>query len=123
MNLSETVVILGASDKPERYAYQAMRQLRAQGHRVVLVNPRLDHIEGHPVVHDLADLSVPVDTVTLYVGAAVSSGLEEKLRTLRPGRVIFNPGAENPALAASLREAGIQTEEACTLVLLRTGQF
>lgn len=63
------------------------------------------------------------DTITVYVNPSVSSGLEEAFLRARPRRVIFNPGAENPDLADRLREAGIEVEEACTLVLLNTGQF
>jgi predicted CoA-binding protein len=119
----ERVVILGASDKPERYAHQAQHLLVRHGHEVIPVHPRLKEIEGVPVVADLAQVAGPVDTVTMYVGPAISTGLNEKLIALKPRRVLFNPGSENPALSTQLRAAGIGTEEACTLVLLHTGQF
>jgi len=119
----ERVVIVGASDKPERYAHKAMHALLRHGHEVVLVHPSLKAIEGRPVYPDLSEISGQVDTVTLYVGPAISSGLSEKLISLRPRRVLFNPGTENPGLAAQLVAAGILTEEACTLVLLATGSF
>jgi uncharacterized protein len=122
-NSPQRVVLVGASDKPERYAHLAMVMLREHGHEVVLVHPRLKVIDGLPVLADLADVSGPVATVTLYVGPAISTGLTEKLVTLRPKRLIFNPGTENPELEAALSAAAIPTEEACTLVLLRTGQF
>jgi uncharacterized protein len=124
MNSSpQRVVILGASDKPERYAHKAQMALRQHGHEVVPVHPRLKEIEGQAVVPDLSEVTGPVDTVTMYVGPAISAGLAEKLTALKPNRVIFNPGAENAELAEKLTEAGIQTEEACTLVLLATDQF
>ena len=59
----------------------------------------------------------------MYVGPAISANLAQPLLALRPGRVIFNPGTENPTLAAQLEAAGIPTEEACTLVLLSTGVY
>ncbi len=119
----QRVVIVGASDNPERYAHKAMRSLLDHSHEVVLVHPRLPSIEGRAVHHDLAEIDGPVDTVTLYIGPAISSGLADKLIALKPRRVLFNPGAENPSLAAQLQAAGIATEEACTLVLLATGAF
>lgn len=119
----QCVVIVGASDKPDRYAHRALEALRTQGHKVVPVHPKLTAIEGIPVVADLTDVQGKVDTVTLYVGPAISSGLTQKLIQLRPGRVIFNPGTENPALESDLQAAGIPIEHACTLVLLGTGQF
>ena len=119
----QRVVIVGASDNPERYSHRALLLLRKHGHEVVPVHPKLAEIEGVAVVADLSAITCPVDTVTMYVGAAISNGLTEKLIALKPRRVIFNPGAENTALADALQNAGIACEEACTLVLLNTGQF
>ena len=119
----ERVVIIGASNNPERYSHRALLLLRKHGHEVVPVHPKLADIEGIPVVADVGLISGPVDTVTMYVGAAISSGLQDKLIALKPRRVIFNPGAENAPLAGALQKAGIACEEACTLVLLNTGQF
>jgi uncharacterized protein len=119
----ERVVIVGASDNPERYSHRALLLLRQHGHEVVPVHPKLTEIEGISVVADLSLISGPVDTVTMYVGAAISAGLQDKMITLKPRRVIFNPGAENADLAAALEKTGITCEEACTLVLLNTQQF
>jgi predicted CoA-binding protein len=121
--MSHRVVIVGASDKPERYAHQAMRSLLQHGHQVVLVHPRHSAIDGHPVHASLRDVSGPVHTVTLYVGPTISTTLQADLIALHPSRVIFNPGAENPQLAQHLQQAGIPTENACTLVLLATQAF
>jgi hypothetical protein len=119
----ERVAIIGASDNPERYSHRALLLLRRYGHEVIPVHPRLEQIEGVPVAADVSAINGPVDTVTMYVGPGISSSLQEKLITLKPRRVIFNPGAENAALASALEKAGIACEEACTLVLLNTGQF
>jgi predicted CoA-binding protein len=120
---TQRVVIIGASNNPERYSHRALLLLRKHGHEVVPVHPKLTEIEGIAVVADLSAITSPVDTVTIYVGAAISNGLKEKLTSLKPRRVIFNPGAENTALADALQNTGIACEEACTLVLLNTGQF
>jgi predicted CoA-binding protein len=120
---SQRVVIVGASDKPDRYAHQAQMLLQLHGHEVVPVHPKLAEIAGVPVVADLSGIPGAVDTVTLYVGPAISAGLADKLVGLKPRRVIFNPGTENAELAAKLQAAGISTEQACTLVLLQSGQF
>ena len=119
----ERVVIVGASNNPERYSHRALLLLRKHGHEVVPVHPTLAEIEGTPVVADVGLISGPVDTVTMYVGAAISAGLQDRLIALKPKRVIFNPGAENALLAEALQKAGIACEDACTLVLLNTGQF
>jgi uncharacterized protein len=120
---TERVVILGASDKRERYSHRAMKMLLDHGHEIVLVHPKLAQIEGRDVVNDLGAVTGAVDTVTMYVGPDASAPLADKLISLKPARVIFNPGSENPALQQRLADAGIRVEEACTLVLLSTGQF
>ena len=119
----QRVVVVGASAKPERYSNRAVHLLIQHGHEVVPVNPAVSSIEGLPVVSRIEDLSGHVDTLTLYVSEEKSSALEDAIIHLHPDRVIFNPGAENPALRATLEANGISTEEACTLVLLSTNQF
>jgi predicted CoA-binding protein len=121
--MKQTVAILGASQNPSRYAYLAFQKLRQHGHHVIPVNPGFAALEGVPVVPSLKDIREPIDTLTMYVGPKRSSELQDEIVKLKPKRVIFNPGSENPALAAVLRQAGVSVEEACTLVLLSTDQF
>jgi uncharacterized protein len=118
------VAVLGASPKPDRYSNKAVRLLGEHGHEPIPVNPGYDEIEGRPVVHALNDM-IPgsVDTLTVYVGPDRTADLAEDILQLKPSRVIFNPGAENRVLAEQLRAHGIEVLEACTLVLLNTGQF
>jgi len=121
--MSERVVILGASDQPDRYAHKAFRMLREHGHEVVPVHPTLPSIEGVAVVPDLRSVEGPVDTLTLYVRPSISESVAADIIAMKPGRVLFNPGTESAVLQAKLDEAGISREEACTLVLLGTGMF
>jgi predicted CoA-binding protein len=123
MSAAQTVAILGASSDPERYAFKAQRLLKEHGHRVIPVSAKEATIDGDATVAQLRDIEGAVDTLTLYVRPAISSKYREQIEALKPGRVIFNPGTENEELAAALRAAGIDTEEACTLVMLRTGHF
>jgi hypothetical protein len=118
-----TVVVLGASPKPVRYSYQAVRLLHDKGFRVIPVHPKATRIDHIPVVHSLADIGGPVDTLTLYIGPERVRTQVQAIVDLRPGRVILNPGTESHALELALLQADIPYEAACTLVLLRTGQF
>ncbi len=117
------VAVLGASPKPQRYANQAIRLLLEHGYRVTPIHPKIPEIEGLPVASSLAEVARPVHTLTLYVGPARLEPLADEIVAAAPGRVIFNPGTETPAVQRALDAAGIPWEEACTLVLLRTGQF
>jgi predicted CoA-binding protein len=117
------VVVLGASPKPTRYAFQAVKLLRDQGYRVIPVHPKAARIDHIPAVHSLAAVGEPVHTLTLYVGAERTRRIIDEIVGLRPGRVIFNPGTESRDLERALKDARIPFEQACTLVLLRTRQF
>jgi len=117
------VVVLGASPKPTRYAYQALRLLDDLGYRVLPVHPAIEEIDGIRVVPHLDAIAEPVHTLTLYVGPERSQTLIPAILELGPGRVIMNPGTESLELEEALQQAGIPCERACTLVLLRTGQF
>lgn len=119
----QRVVVLGASNKADRYAYKAVRSLLDHGHEVIVVHPAMQEVCGQQAVPDLDAVTGPVDTLTMYVGPAISTPLAGAILHLKPGRVIFNPGSENPQLEETLRTAAIPCEHACTLVLLRTGQF
>jgi predicted CoA-binding protein len=123
MSETQTVVVLGASHKPERYSNRAVKMLREKGHRVIPVHPKRESIEGLPVVHHLSGINGPVDTLTLYVGPDRQRPMIEDIVALHPGRVIFNPGTKSKALQDKLSESNIPFLEACTLVMLQTNQF
>lgn len=121
------VVVLGASDKADRYSYQAVNLLHEKGYNALPVNPKLTQIHGIKVYNSLDEVSEAfpgdIHTLSLYVNPSISSAAKDEIIKLRPQRVVFNPGSENPDLENELSKAGIETKEACTLVMLRTGQF
>jgi predicted CoA-binding protein len=119
----ETVAILGASPKPDRYAYKALEMLHEYGHRTLPINPAFDEILGEMCYPTISTAPGPIDTVTLYLGEARSNPLIDEIISAKPRRIIMNPGAENGVLATRAEEAGIEVVEGCTLVMLRTGQF
>jgi len=117
------VAVIGASDKTDRYSYKAVVLLKEKGHVVFPVHPRIRDIEGLKVYKSIADIDESIDTVSLYVGKDSSDAIIDDILAKKPGRIIFNPGAENPDFQARVDENGIKTVNACTLVMLRTGQF
>jgi len=118
-----TVVILGASDKAERYSNRAQKLLMEQGFSVVPVHPTLETVEGVPIVHILADVPRHPDVLTVYVNPEHSAALVDDIRAVAPKTVIFNPGTEHPGLESDLTASGIRVIRACTVTLLVTGQF
>lgn len=120
---NQTVVVLGASPKPERYSNKAVALLKEHGYEVIPVNPSGVGIHGLSTVKSLADIQVTAGTLTMYVSPEVSSGQKDAILQLAPERVIFNPGSENSELEAALKDNGIKIVHACTLVMLKMGQF
>jgi predicted CoA-binding protein len=120
---SETVAVLGASPKSDRYSFKAIVLLQQYGHKPVPVNPAYDEILGEQCYPKILAAPKPIDTVTLYLGSARSNPLIEEILSVKPQRIIMNPGAENETLAKKARDRGIEVIEGCTLVMLRTGQF
>lgn len=115
-------LVLGASHKPERYSNKAMNLLREHGHEVLALGRRARQFDDWQIDEGQPDYQ-EVHTVTVYLSAKNQKEYYDYLLKLSPQRVIFNPGAENPELAALLTKAGIAVEQACTLVLLHTGQY
>ena len=120
---SETVAVMGASPKSDRYAYRAMKMLADHGHKAVPVNPAFEEVLGETCYRSIADVPGSIDTVTMYLGKQRSDPLIDEIVSAKPRRIIMNPGAENDELAAKAEAAGIEVDYACTLVLLQTGSF
>jgi len=122
MKEMKNTLVLGASDNPSRYSYMAVQKLRAYGHPVKAIGRKRTFVD---------DVSIDVeqkpheniDTVTLYLNSRNQKEYYDYIMQLSPKRIIFNPGAENPELADLAHAKGIETLEACTLVMLSTGQY
>ena len=113
---------MGASANPERYSYLALHDLLAYGHPVVAVGKSGGMQEGI-TIHKEPVAEENIDTVTLYLNPAHQKQYYEYILSLRPKRIIFNPGTENRELAKIAEQAGIQPVIACTLVMLRSGLY
>ena len=115
-------IILGASPNPERYSYLALNKLKAHQHPVVAIGKRKAQVGDTEIITDTPD-EKEVDTVTLYLNPQNQKPYYNYILSLHPKRIIFNPGTENEELESLAESQGIQCQEACTLVLLSTGQF
>lgn len=122
-DMMTAVAVIGASDKPERYANMAMHVLREHGYEVVLVNPFKSEIEGQKCYSSVADYDGDIDTVTLYVNPARFHDHIQAVIKAAPRRVIMNPGTEDAQHERLMADSGIKVERACTLVLLSQHQF
>lgn len=115
-------LVLGASDNPSRYSYLAIQRLKEHGHPVVAIGKRPTVASGVNIGTEKTP-EQGVDTVTLYLNPDHQKDYYNYILSLKPKRIIFNPGTENQELAQLAAKNQIQPMEACTLVLLSTGQY
>lgn len=119
---AKKTLVLGASSNPSRYSYLAMERLQSKGHPVIGIGKKAEEVLGVDV-KTTKDNYDDVDTVTLYLNPQNQIPYYDYILGLHPKRIIFNPGTENPELQALAQDQGIETQEACTLVMLSTGQY
>ena len=115
-------LIIGASPNPSRYSFIAARRLTSAGHPVFLVGRRKGFVVDQEIHQSKIDWD-DIDTVTLYINPSHQPEFYDYIISLKPKRVIFNPGTENPEFESMLVNKNIIPIEACTLVMLSVGQY
>jgi len=115
-------LVVGASVNPNRYSYKAVTMLHNFEHEVVALGLRKGEIGDIDIITEIPDV-MDIHTITLYLNPKRQVEMYDDLLKLEPVRIIFNPGTENRELAELANKQGIETVEACTLVMLSTGQY
>ncbi len=110
-------LIIGASNNPNRYSYKAAHQLTQNGYEIIPFGVKRGEVAGEKIENEW-NSNWEVDTVTMYVNSSLQEQYYNDIIALKPRRVIFNPGTENPSFTKLLNQNNIETENACTLVLL-----
>jgi predicted CoA-binding protein len=118
----KTTLVIGASENTERYSNRVTRMLHRQNIPVVAIGLKSGEIDGIKIQTGFPQLK-NVDTVTLYIGPQHQPQYYDYILNLKPERVIFNPGTENPEFEKTARKAGIEVLEACTLTMLSIGNY
>lgn len=120
--MSKKTLVLGASPNPERYGFKATAMLNEYKHEVVAFGIKKGDVNGQVIINELPT-DTDFDTITLYLGPPNQKQYYNYIVERKPKRVVFNPGTENAELEQLLSQNGIEPIEACTLVMLRTGQY
>jgi predicted CoA-binding protein len=115
-------LIIGASPNPSRYSYKAAHMLKRFNHDIINVGIKQGEVAGVEIEKP-GQIHTDIDTITLYIGPALQAQYHDYIVATKPKRVIFNPGTENAELEELLIKHNIEPVEACTLVLLSTGQY
>jgi len=120
--MSKNTLVIGASTKPERYSYLAIEKLRKHGHKVIAVGRRPGVVSDVNIETEYKNFE-DVHTVTIYINESNQDGLFKYFKLIKPKRVIFNPGTENPILCSQLKKQNIECVHGCTLVMLSVDQY
>lgn len=120
--MMKKTVVLGATPDPTRFAYKAANMLVDYGHEVIPVGIKKGEVAGQKILNDKPDLE-EVDTITLYISPQNQTDLLDYMISLKPKRIIFNPGTENDKLMAMAKNNNIQSIIGCTLVMLAVGTY
>jgi predicted CoA-binding protein len=120
--MNKKTLVLGASSKPGRFAMLAIKSLVKHNFEVVAVGARPDEVEGIQIVN-YPVFPTDIHTVTLYLNPFRQKQYIDYIIQLKPQRIIFNPGTENPELLKLARENGIEVVFDCTLVMLNSGVY
>ena len=122
MKEQKKTLVMGASTNPGRYAYKAIKMLQRYGHPVVAVGKINENLDGVAIEKEHVQFE-DVDTVTLYLNPMNQKQYYDYIIGLKPERVVFNPGTENPEFYTMLKDNNIDIEVGCTLVMLSVGQY
>ncbi len=118
----EQTLVVGATTKEDRYANRAIKALRSHNYPVVAFGQKAGTVEDVEIETEW-NPNWDIETVTLYLGPQNQDGYIDKILALKPNRVIFNPGTENPEFIEKLRAVKIHPEIGCTLVMLSIGTY
>lgn len=120
--MKKKTLVIGASNNPSRYSFLAINKLVIHGHPVEAIGLKEAVVAGIPIQTEKVPFE-GVDTVTLYLNSKRQQEYYDYILSLKPNRVIFNPGTENPELYSLLKENSIELEVGCTLIMLGTNQY
>lgn len=121
--MKKRTLVVGASLKPERYSNMAVKRLLQHQHPVIAFGNEEGKIGETSIITEFPSREENIDTVTLYLNPKRQEAYYDAILGLKPKRIIFNPGTENPILEQLAQQQGIATQEACTLVLLSVGSY
>jgi predicted CoA-binding protein len=118
----KTTLVIGASENPERYSNMAILKLLQAGEPVAAIGNKKGRVNDVEILTGQPPFN-NIDTITLYLNPVAQKQYYDYIFSLKPRRIIFNPGTENSELEALAKQHQVTPQVACTLVLLATRQY
>ena len=121
--MEKPTLVLGASPKPDRFAYKAVRSLQRRNIPVIAIGKKDTDLDGIKIRKGKPKDIGRVHTVTMYLNPKNQEEYYDYILSLEPARIIFNPGTRNPGFAETARKHGIEVVEDCMLIMLNSSRF
>jgi len=107
LNSSRVVAVVGLSAKPDRPSHRVSDYLKAQGYRIIPVNPAESEILGELCYPDLASVPESVDVVDIFRRSEEVLPIVKEAIKIGAKAVWIQEGVINEEAAARAREAGL----------------
>src|SRR5918992_1340459 len=114
--MAKTVAVVGASNDRSKFGNKALRAFKAEGHRVIPINPHEREVEGMATFASVLDVPDAIDMATVYVQPEVALSLLPEFERKQIKEIWINPGAEDDALIEEARRRKLNVIFACSII-------
>src|SRR5699024_8882859 len=63
---SETIAVIGLSDKPDRTSYQIAKAMQQSGYKIIPINPNVDEVLNEKSYQSLKEVEEEIDIVNVF---------------------------------------------------------
>ena len=109
--------VVGATDNPQKYGNQIVKNLKSRGYEVYPINLRLKDLEGFRCYSTLADVPVKVDVVDFVVPPEATEEILKQCKKLKLNRIWLQPGSENETAIAFCHENNLKVVHSVCVML------
>jgi predicted CoA-binding protein len=117
---NQTVLVLGATDNTNLTSYSAIKLMMHRGLHVMALGPKKTRIDQIAITDEPAAIK-QADVVSIFLSAKKQRKYYDYILSLKPEKLVFNPGTENPELEFLAQKNQIQIIKGCTIALLANG--
>jgi uncharacterized protein len=109
--------VVGATDNPQKYGNQIVKNLLKRGYETYPVNPKIATLEGLKCYASLAEIPVKVDVVDFVVPPKVTEETLKQCKDLNLQRIWLQPGSESEAAIAYCYENNLKVvHDVCVMM-------
>lgn len=104
---SNTIAVVGLSDKLDRTSYMVSQAMQAKGYRIIPVNPNAETILGEKCYATLRDIPEPVDIVNVFRRSEHTPPVAEEAVAIGAKSLWLQLGIANEEAASIAQDGGL----------------